>query len=516
MTLQQCLVSPKHELIGVPPLPELVGLFPDAKTIQMGDKNVLLLPHRGDVVRLCRNVGLDVPAPVLSQYNFPGGPAFDAQIKTAALLTTEPRAFVLNGMGTGKTRAALWSWDFLYTKGEAGKLLVVAPLSTLYFTWKREAFTILPHRKCVVLHGTKDKRLKALEEDADIFVINHDGMHVMEDVLTKRSDIDVVVLDELAVYRNGQAKRTKAMRRFVNAKKFAWGMTGSPTPRAPTDAWGQCSILAPHRVPRYFKEFQEQTMRKVTEFKWTPKEGALDTVYKAMQPAVRFTLDDVVELPDLVERTQDVNLSARQSRVYKELELHALSAVAEGVITAVNAGVVLNKLLQVSLGYVYTSDGGAVVDLDASERLQAMVDIVEGTDRKVIVFTPFKHSLAGISSALAKEGIDHAEVSGDTSASKRGEIFGAFQSTDKYRVLAAHPACMAHGLTLTAADTIIWFGPITNLETFEQANARIRRVGQHHKQQVIMLQGTKVEKKIYSALRAKQAVQNQLLDMFKE
>lgn len=510
-----CLISPKHGVVGVPPLPELAGVFPDAKTITFNGTDLLLLPHRTDAVRMCRNLGLDIPAPILSQYDWCGGTPFDVQIKTAAMFTTSPRAYCLNGMGTGKTRAALYSWDYLYSKNEAGKLLVVAPLSTLNFTWAREAFTVLPHRKAMVLHGAKDKRLQRLASDADIFIINHDGIGVIAEELAKRTDINTLVLDELAVYRNGQAKRTKEMRKIAARMKWVWGMTGSPTPRAPTDAWGQCSIVTPSTVPKYFRHFQEQTMRKVTEFKWVAKEDALDTVYKAMQPAVRFTLDDVVELPEVVERTIDVTMSSKQAKVYKELEAHAHSAVAEGSITAMNAGAVLAKLLQVSCGYVYTSDGGKVVTLDdGGERMQAMLDVIESTDRKVIVFVPFKHALSGISIYLNKNDVEHEHVSGDTPHGKRSEIFNAFQNTSKYKALVAHPACMAHGLTLTAADTIIWYAPTTSLETFEQANARIRRYGQKHRQQIIMLQATKVEKKIYSKLREKQAVQNQLLDMF--
>lgn len=293
-------------------------------------------------------------------------------------------------------------------------------------------------------------------------------------------------------------------------------MTGSPTPKAPTDAWGQCSILTPERVPKYFGHFREQTMRKITEFKWIPKDDALDTVYKAMQPAVRFTMDDVVELPELVLRTIDVDMSAKQTRVYRELELHAHTAVAEGTITAVNAGVVLNKLLQVSCGYVYTSNGQRIVELENDERKQAMLDIVEANDRKCIVFAPFKHVLKGIGDYLGKSEIDYAVVSGDTPPKERSDIFTAFQSSNKYRVLVAHPQCMAHGLTLTAANCVIWYAPITSLEIFEQANARITRFGQHHRQQVIMLQSTKVEKKIYTSLRHKQDIQNKLLDMFTE
>lgn len=103
---------------------------------------------------------------------------------------------------------------------------------------------------------------------------------------------------------------------------------------------------------------------------------------------------------------------------------------------------------------------------------------------------------------------------GDVPQQQRAQIFNAFQNSTKHKALVAHPNTMAHGLTLTAADTIIWFSPITSLEIFEQANARIRRVGQKHKQQVLMFAGTPVEKKVYATLRRKQSVQDQLLAMF--
>src|SRR5690606_27599814 len=146
-----------------------------------------------------------------------------------------------------------------------------------------------------------------------------------------------------------------------------------------------------------------------------------------------------------------------------------------------NAGAVMNKLLQVSTGWVYTADGNTIA-LDNNTRIAALMDAINSTDRKVLVFAPFKHALAGISAALTSEGIEHATVSGDTSASERGQVFNLFQNTSKYRVINAHPQCLAHGVTLTAADTIIWFAPITSNEIYDQANRRIRRIGQKHKQ----------------------------------
>ena len=134
----------------------------------------------------------------------------------------------------------------------------------------------------------------------------------------------------------------------------------------------------------------------------------------------------------------------------------------------------------------------------------------------MLVFAPFKHALYGLDAALTSEGIDHAVVDGDTPAPERAQIFNLFQSTDRYRVLLAHPQCLAHGITLTRADTVIWFAPVLSLEIYDQANHRIRRVGQTHKQLILHIQSTAVEKRIYKMLQKKQKVQDELLKLFEE
>lgn len=510
------IISPKHQVIGVPIRDDLANIFHDAKRVTVEGNEMLVVPHGVDETKLLRNVGYDIPAPILSHYDFEGGTPFDVQRKTCAMLTMNNRAYVLNGMGTGKTKSALWAWRYLNRIGQAQKLLVVAPLSTLNFTWGREVFQTLPGVRVQVLHGTKKKRLDRLADpEAEVYVVNHDGLTVIADEIIARSDIDTIVLDELAVYRNGTSLRTKVTKKVTANKKWVWGMTGSPTPNAPTDAWAQCSIVTPNTVPKYFNRFRDEVMQRLTQYKWAPKENAVERVFEVMSPAVRFTLDDVTELPDLVERTLDVEMGDKQTKVYEQMEKHAFAAVASQEITAMNAGVVLNKLLQISLGYVYSTEKG-IIALDNDERLNAIADIVGSTDRKVIVFAPFVHALEGIAKRLTSEGYDTRQVSGDTPKLDRDQIFNAFQNTSAIKVIAAHPQCMSHGLTLTAADTIVWAAPITSLEIFLQANARIRRVGQKHKQQIIMLQGSKVEKRAYARLRAKEQVQNLLLEMFEE
>lgn len=513
-------ISEKNKIVAVPYNEQLANLFPQASKMDFNNQNMILLPHQPQETFWLRKLGYAIPAPVLTQYNFPHPPTeppFDSQKRTVALLTQEPRAYVLSDMGVGKSRAALWAWDFLNKHGLCGKLLIVATLSNLHTVWSKEIFATLPNRKYVVLHhATKAKRLQRLTTpDVDIYIINHDGMKLLDDEILALGGIDAMVIDELAAYRNGTAERTKRMRRFANNFKYVWGLTGSPMPTSPTDVWAQASIVTPNTVPKYFGHFRNQLMLKINMFKWVPKTNAVDQAFGVLQPSIRILLDDVVELPDCIERTVDVALGPQQTKVYKEMLTYAKTAIANNQITAVNAGAVMNKLMQISLGYIYNKDH-QIVALDNDIRLQTMIDLVTSSSNKVLVFSPFKHALAGVSEALTKNGIEHATVSGDTSLNERSEIFNLFQNTTKYKVINAHPQCLAHGLTLTAADTIIWFGPITSLETYSQANARIRRVGQQHKQLIISMQATPIEKKIYTLLQTKQNIQDKLLALFED
>ena len=510
----QVLVSAKHKMVGAPLTTQLQNLFPHAQRIP--DTELLAIPHEFASTKMLRNLGFDVPAPVLTQYDWCGGTPFEVQKKTVAMITTEKRAYVLSSFGTGKTKCPLWAFDYLRKQGHAHRMLVVAPLSTLSFVWAREALATVPHLKVAVLHGARDDRLERLGDDVDIYVINHDGLKIIAPHLPQRRDINVLCIDELATYRNW-TKRTKLMKAMAARFEWAWGMTGSPTPNSPVDVWGQAQILTPDRVNSRMTHFRDELMLKVGNgFKWVPKQGATEAAFKALQPSVRFTLDEVTELPDMVERTVQVGMGPKQEKTYEDLRKHARALVATHEITTANAGVVLMKLLQVSSGWVYASDK-RIVELDGGLRLQALEDLIASTDRKVIVFAPFKHTLHGIHKHLDQAGYDVAPyIDGDVGQSERNKIFTAFQNTPKYKVLPAHPGTMAHGLTLTAADTIIWFAPISSNETFEQANARIRRVGQRHRQQILMLEATPVEKRVYGILQDKQDLQDKLLDMFAE
>lgn len=506
------IISRAYKQIVVPDGPQARALLPNAKHISVNDGGALLVPHDIQSTLLVRHLGYTCPNPMLNYYDWGIDKPFAIQEKTCDLLTSNPRAYVLNHMGTGKSKTALWSWDYLNKCGLAQKLLVVAPLSTLNFVWAREVFRTLPNRKCVVLHGTRQRRLDRLAEDADIYIINHDGLKVIGDELLARTDITALVLDELAVYRNNSA-RSKHMRKFAERFEIIWGMTGAPMPNAPTDVWSQCKIVTPHSVPKYFKQAQEILMKKLDLYKYVAKPDAVDTAFRWMQPAVRYALDDVIELPPVVFRNIDCDLSGQQKSTYDKIVNEFAVMVANKQITALNAGAAMSKLLQVAAGWVYTK-APDFVSLDCQPRLDALHDLLESAQQKVLVFVPFRHALDGLSQHMTKWGIEHCVVHGQVT--DRDSLFYAFQKTDKYKALLAHPECLAHGLTLTEADTIIWYSPIASLDIYDQANARITRVGQLHKQQVLHLQGTPVEKKIYGLLRSKQKIQSQLLTLFED
>lgn len=503
------LVDRRNKTLSLPYNAALANLVKDHRV--EGER--LVVPHTHDVVKLARNLGLKAPAPIMVRYDWNGDSPFKTQKVTAAMLTMNRRAYVLSEMGTGKTRSTLYALDFLIREKQIERAIVVAPLSTLTTVWYREVFRYFNHLSVGILHGTREKRKEILKQDHHIYVINHDGLKTVLGDLATRLDIGAVVVDELAAFRNARTDRWKALAAVVGSRQFAWGLTGSPTPNEPSDAWAQAKLLTPDRAPKFFKNFKEATMMQVSTFRWVARRDAKDTVYEMLQPAVRFKRDDCVELPPVIYDTREAPLTAEQKRVYTEMMRHLKIAFASGEVNAANEGVLMSKLLQITTGFVYTKDGKSV-ELDNAPRMDALVELIDEAEGKVIVFVDFIHASKMVANRLAKLGYSVAQVSGETSKTERDRIFTEFQSAEFPRIIVAHPRCMAHGLTLTAANVIVWFSPTTSLEIYEQACARITRPGQSRKTLIMHLTGSAVEAKLYKRLQQKASLQGALLEMF--
>lgn len=497
-------------------------VIPTAVVVDHKGQKLVAIPHRPDETRVLRNLGFDIPDPMPLHYTFPKVAGrhdpFHAQRETASFLAMHSRAYCLNGMGTGKTNSALWAYDYLRRTKQATRMLVVCPLSTMERTWGDSVFATFPHLDFAVLHGTRDKRLKNLKQDVHVYIINIDGLSTIKEALKSRPDIDVVVVDELALARNQSTERWKSLNEICNKQhaRRVWGMTGSPTPNAPTDAWAQCRLVTPDNplVPRYFSAFRDKVMRQLTQFKWVARPEANDVVHAMMQPAIRFSLDDCTDLPEQMFITRDVELTPEQKAAYKDMLSKLATEYAGGQILAVNEAIKANKLIQISCGVAYGVNGEEVV-IPSKPRIDVLKEIIEESEGKVIVFVPLTAALEAVATELRRDWSVEI-VHGQTSKTERDRIFGDFQKLDTPRVLVANAAAMSHGLTLTAATTVVWYAPVHSNEVYEQACARVRRPGQTKTTVIVHIAGSEIERRVYRRLADKQSMQGLLLDMMKQ
>jgi SNF2 family DNA or RNA helicase len=217
-----------------------------------------------------------------------------------------------------------------------------------------------------------------------------------------------------------------------------------------------------------------------------------------------------------VIQTRKVELTAEQDKHYKQMLKHLIVEMAAekvngSTISAGNEAVKIQKLIQIACGVAY-GDDGENIELDCSPRVNIVKEVIEEAGEKVIVFVPLTGTLHMLERELSKHW-SVGVVNGAVSSSKRDVIFNDFQHQKDPQVLIAHPATMAHGLTLTSASTIVWYGPITSNEQYVQANGRIERIGKKHVSNVVHIEATDLEYRMYERLRNKQKMQGILLDL---
>ena len=495
----------------------ITEVIPKSKVIGEADGVYTVLVHWGlEETHVLKNLGIrDVPSPILGRYDWPGiYKPFDHQKTTAAFLTMNRRGFNLGEQGTGKTCATLWAIDYLMTNKLIRRALIVCPLSIMDSAWRADAFRCVMHRTIDIAYGTREKRKKVIESDAEIVIINYDGVEVVAGDIQK-NNFDLIAIDEVNHFKNAQSKRWKVMNALITPNTWVWGMTGTPASQSPTDAYGLAKLMNPTSVPKFYGAFRDMVMIKLTQFKYIPKPGAEDTVHKVLQPAIRFTKEDCLDLPEMLYATREVPLTPQQNKYYKVLKEQMMIEAAGEEITTVNAAVNLNKLLQLASGSAYTNSG-EVVEFDASNRLNTLEEIIEESSHKVLVFANFRHGIELINNHLIKKGYTTGLIHGGVNAGTRAQIFNKFQTEADPKVLIIQPQSAAHGVTLTAANTIVWWGPVTSYETYAQANARVHRAGQKNKCLVVQLSGCPVEDKLYRALQQKEKMQDSIMSLYEE
>lgn len=451
---------------------------------------------------------------ILDDYHWTGKfKPFAHQKDTAAFLSARKKAFCFSEQGTGKTASVIWAVDYLMKKGKVRRVLVLCPLSIMKAAWQKDLFTFAMHRSCSIAYGDAKQRAKIIREGADFVILNFDGLAVVKDEIIN-GGFDLIVVDEASAYKNPQTTRWKILREVVESAKGLWMLTGTPAAQSPLDAYGLAKLVNPTGVPKYFGAFRDSVMMKVTQFKWIPKPAAQAVVFDALQPAIRFERDQCLDLPDVTFVERDAPLTSMQNAYYKLLRSEMLIEAAGAEISAVNAAAKINKLLQISGGAVYTDDK-EVIEFDVSNRLNVITEVIDESSHKVLVFVPFTHTIDLLRDHLEKKHISCAVINGKVPVNKRSDIVADFQGTDKVRVLIIQPQAASHGLTLTAANTIIWYAPVTSVETYLQANARINRPGQKNAMTIVHIKGSPVEERLYQMLQGNITNHEKIIDLYR-
>jgi len=499
--------------------PEKYSVIPRSKIVeQYDDGSAEVAVFWGlDEARVLKNLGVkDVPSPITRRYNWPGRHKPMAhQVQTASFLTLNRKAFVFSEPGTGKTLSALWAADYLMSRGEVRRVLILCPLSIMQSAWMQDLNASVIHRSAVIAHHPQaSRRIEMVQKNYEFVITNYEGLNLIADEINANGKFDLIIVDEANAYKTITTRRWKSLASIIKPETLLWMMTGTPASQSPADAFGLAKLVNPNNVPKFFTAWRDKVMNKVTMFKWAPKANAADLVHEALQPAIRFTKAECLDLPPVITMTREVPMTPQQKKYYELLKERMLIQTGGEVISAVNAAAGVSKLLQISCGAAYT-ESGEVVEFDAAPRLAVLEEILEETSRKVIIFALFTSSIDSIHNYLLKKGITAEMIRGDVPASKRGDIIRRFQTDPDPRVLVMQPQASAHGITLTAADTVVFYGPLMSVEQYVQCCARADRKGQtSDKVTVIHIQGSPIEKKMFKALETKVSDHSLLTELF--
>jgi SNF2 family DNA or RNA helicase len=506
------IIDNKAVVLNVRNPDQIIAAIPTSKKLSDNQVVVRWGLHEMQVLRSLQIK--DVPSPILGRYSWPGQlTPYGHQKSTSAFLTLHRRAFCFNEQGTGKTGSVIWAADYLMSIGVVRRVLIACPVSIMDSAWRADLFKVAMHRTGDIAYGTRTKRQAVINSPTEFVIINYAGIEIVADEIAG-GGFDLIVVDEANAYKNSQTKRWKTLAKLIKPDTWLWMLTGTPAAQSPVDAYGLAKLVNPQGVPGLFAAFKEQVLRKVANFKWIPKSSSSQTVFDALQPAIRYTKAECLDLPPMTYVRRAVELTRQQQKYYDILKIRMSIKAGSEEITSVNAAVNLSKLLQISCGAVYSDDGG-VLEFDIAKRYNVLLEVIEETRNKVLVFVPYKHVIRILSKKLAEDRIANEVISGDISADKRAEAFKAFQTQPDPRVLVIQPNAAAHGVTLTAADTVVWWGPVSSLETYAQANARVDRVGQVNNTTVVQLAGSNVERNVFNMLDAKIDVNRSILERYR-
>lgn len=433
-------------------------------------------------------------------------------------IINDPAIGLFLDMGLGKTAITLSAIKKLkYEYWRVCKVLIIAPKKVAESTWSKEAakWTQLCSLRFSFVLGSADKRLKALDTPADVYMINRENVQWLVDHYRNAWPFDMVVIDESSSFKNHQAKRFKALKAVRSHISRIVELTGTPTSRGLMDLWAQVYLLdSGKRLGRTITAYREaffvpDKRNRTTIFSYAPKEGADDVIYNAISDiCVSMKAEDYLELPELVYNDIPVRLDSAAQRAYDRLERDTLLPVDDTVITAGSAAVLRGKLLQLCNGAVYDDDKNVMQIHDC--KIEALLETVEQLNgQHAIICYNFQHDKSRLLEALKDTHLTVKVYEGKTEEDE--------WNAGKIDLLLVQPASCGYGLNLQdGGHHIIWFGLTDSLELYQQTNKRLHRQGQpypvivHH----LLVQGG-TDEDVIKALGGKADTQDCLLEALK-
>lgn len=488
--------------------------IPQAKFLPTPDGTLLMqLPWCEDALRLLSNLNIDATeaAPFMScQYPLIEGKykPMKHQLFTAAFTTLNPRCYVLNDPRTGKTGSLIIAMDYMQKAGlVTGGFLIITTVTTMPGVWRDGILETLPDARVEIVNGKG--REEALSRPADFYVTNYDSVRISTDAFVravKEGRIGGCVIDEMTHVGNTTSQRHKAIDAVVNKTnmKHVIGVTGSPGEN-PETVFGMCRMINRVKLPATTKTSwlnlttyqygSEPYMRSMAP-------NAPEIIHKAMQPAVRFNKGDIIDLPPIVTQDRACELSAEQKRMREEFKAQAIALTASGeVITAANGGVLYQKLMQVAQGFCMDNNGNAV-NLEHKDRTKTIIEAINETSRKVVIFCCYKYVIAQLAKELEDAGYTVGIVDGSITGQQRADVLYRFQHGADPHVIICHPTTTAYGVELAAADTMIFNGPPPlGGFIYAQALERLSSAKQTAKKiSIIRIMASPEEKKFFKSL----------------
>jgi SNF2 family DNA or RNA helicase len=434
------------------------------------------------------------------------------QYRMGGMMSVWRRGFVLGDPGTGKTLSALWAADYLFRAGLVKRVLVVTMKSIMRPAWVSDIREHLRNWDVSVIHSDDARRRRNLaRQPTAVHIASYQTCQTCHDELASNS-YDLVVIDESTQIKNVRTARWRYLWPIVERAKYAWELTGTATAQSPMDAYGQVKLLYGDRWNVSEREFEAATMTKVGEHRWVPNNGANDIVFAAMQPAISVRKRDVMQwMPETTRRDVEVDLSPSQQALIKQLKKEAVALLQSGVeITAVHKAALRTKIVQIASGVVLDADRNPH-ETDYTPRFTELLrwvqearalddDVTKPVWNKVIVLAAFKNVVERITRDLQAAGVKAAFVHGGVALAQRNAMLdkAVFNATRDVEVVVAVPDVMSHGLSLTAANLLIWFTPIDKNEYVMQAEERMARPGQRNPMQLVRLIGSPAEARIFA------------------